>query len=156
MEPIPGAIFIKGDLRNGPTQDKIQRVLVSNEADVILSDMAPNTTGEKETNHIRIMELADEAFRISQKFLRNGGVLVCKIFSGGEETEFRLSLQKHFSKVSAFRPAASRKISPEMYYVAQGFVPDHMRVKVLKEQPLLYSQVEEDLENQSKRKKPGK
>lgn len=127
MKPIPGAVFIHGDLRATDTQEKLLRMLAPQEADVVLSDMAPNTTGEKETNHFRIMELADEAMKLALEVLRNGGTFVCKIFSGTEEQEFRQSLRQHFAKVRAIRPRASHRVSPEIYYIAQGFVPKHLR-----------------------------
>lgn len=127
MPSIPGAIFIQGDLREPQTQTKLRSALASNEADVILSDMSPPTTGEKETNHLRIMQLAEQAFDLAQALLRNGGTFVCKIFSGSEENEFRSLLKTHFAKVRAVRPAATRKVSPEVYYVAQGFVPPHLK-----------------------------
>lgn len=135
MEPIPGAVFIQGDMRDEATYDGIKRILASNEVDVVLSDMAPDTTGERETNHIRIMELAEEALEVCQRVMRNGGTFVCKVFSGAEEADFRDGLKKQFTKVRAFRPAASRKVSPEMYYVAQGFVPHHLRVRDVSSQP---------------------
>lgn len=127
MDMIPGAIFIRGDMRDDYTRRQLQYALASQEADVVLSDMAPNTTGERETNHVRIMELADMSFRFSQKILRNGGTFVCKIFAGSEETCFRKSLSEWFTKVKPFRPIATRRASPEMYYVAQGFVPAHLK-----------------------------
>lgn len=141
MEPVPGAIFIRGDLREGQTHEKILWALAPYEADVVLSDMAPDTTGEKETNHVRIMELADEAFRIARNVLRNGGTFVCKIFSGADERDFHHSLRQCFAKVRAIRPAPSRKVSPEIYYVAQGFVPQHMQAGEMAEQNSLYRQL---------------
>lgn len=127
MDVVPGAVFIQGDIRDDFTHRKLQFALASSEADVVLSDMSPNTTGEKETNHVRIMELADEAFRVSRRILRNGGTFVCKIFSGADETAFRAGLGECFTRVKAYRPAATHRASPETYYVAQGFVPEHLR-----------------------------
>lgn len=126
MEPIPGAVFIQGDMRSQSTHNYLLHALSQREADVVLSDMAPDTTGEKETNHVRIMDLADEALRLARSILRNGGTFCCKIFSGADEKRFREELRQCFVKVRAFRPAATRKMSPEIYYIAQGFVPKHM------------------------------
>lgn len=125
MERVAGAIFVQGDLRDALTQRKVQYALASHEADVVLSDMAPDTISDKGTNHVRIMELAEEALRISKNILRNGGTLVCKVFSGADEREFRNQLRECFAKVRAVRPKACRKKSSEIYYVAQGFVPKH-------------------------------
>lgn len=127
MDVIPGAIFIQGDMQEDYTHRLLRYALASHEADVVLSDMAPKTTGEKETNHVRIMELADISFYLSRGILRNGGTFVCKIFSGADEIDFRKSLSKWFTKVKPFRPSATRRTSPEVYYVAQGFVPEHLK-----------------------------
>lgn len=127
MDAIPGAIFVQGDMHDDYTHRQLRYALASHEADVVLSDMAPNTTGEKETNHVRIMELADISFSMSRKILRNGGTFVCKIFSGADEIPFRKRLNKWFTKVKPFRPSATRRTSPEIYYIAQGFVPEHLK-----------------------------
>eukprot|EP00177_Eucheuma_denticulatum_P005025 GFKZ01009150.1.p1 GENE.GFKZ01009150.1~~GFKZ01009150.1.p1 ORF type:complete len:278 (+),score=33.94 GFKZ01009150.1:48-881(+) len=127
MEQIPGAIFVHGDIADDTVHHKIIHGLNGKEADAVLSDMAPFTTGEKERDHLLIMELAGEALVVAQKVLRNGGIFCCKVFAGGEEKEFRDELEDCFVKVRTFKPAASRKVSREVYYVAQGFVPLHLR-----------------------------
>lgn len=126
MEPIPGAMYVRGDMNIEQTYQKVVFGLAGKEADVVISDMAPPTTGEKETDHIRIIQLADEALAFAHQVLRNGGTFCCKIFSGAEEIDFRKDLESSFVKVKAVKPAASRKISKEIYYVAQGYVPAHM------------------------------
>lgn len=126
MEPISGAMFVQGDVRHEDTFEKILQGLTGREADVVVSDMAPSTTGEKERDHILIMQLADEALAVAHRLLRNGGTFCCKIFSGAEEADFRKDLESSFVKVKAVKPAASRKISKEIYYVAKGYVPAHM------------------------------
>lgn len=126
MEEIPGAVFIQGDMKDDVTHRKIMLGLEEREADVVLSDMSPSTTGEKERDHLLIMELAEEAFTVAQKVLRNGGTFCCKVFQGAEEHEFRDALEDSFVKVKTIKPAASRKASREVYYVAQGFVPEHL------------------------------
>lgn len=128
MEAIGGAVFVRGDMREEKTQRAVDRALQGQEADVVLSDMAPDTTGEGETNHVRSIALAELAAGTAERLLRNGGVLVVKVFSGSEEMEFRERLCESYTKVRAFRPAATRSASREVYYVAQGFVPEHLRV----------------------------
>lgn len=127
MVRIAGAKFVQGDMQDTRTHTQLRQALDGHEADVVVSDMAPDTTGEKETNHVRIMELADLALHLAQDVLRNGGTFVCKLFSGAEERDFRARLAAHFIKVRMMRPAASRQKSPEVYYVAQGYVPPHLR-----------------------------
>lgn len=126
MEPISGAMFVHGDINDDLTYQKIVLGLGGTEADVVLSDMAPSTTGEKERDHVLMMQLADEALSLAHRVLRNGGVFCCKIFAGADEAEFRKDLESCFVKVKAVKPAASRKISRERYYLAQGYVPAHM------------------------------
>lgn len=75
------------------------------------------------------MQLAEEALYFASKVLRNGGTFCCKIFSGGEEIDFREDLQSNFLKVKGYKPAASKKASKEIYYVAQGFVPAHLTLE---------------------------
>ena len=142
MNPITGATFLKADIFDTEDSDLLNR-LVNYEMDVVLSDMAPDTTGEKDVNHARIMELAERAFHMCHQCLRNGGTFVCKIFSGDQETEFRdVLLKRHFTNVKAFRPKATRKSSPELYYVARGYVPAHMTIdidNIDKGRPYLYN-----------------
>lgn len=139
MDPIPGAIFVRGDMSVESTHDKIFYALHGREADVVLCDMAPWTTGQKEHDHVQIMQLADEALHVAQKIMRNGGTFCCKVFSGADEVEFRKDLESTFVKVKAFKPAASRKHSKEVYYVAQGFVPAHMNAEDTHNRVELYS-----------------
>jgi 23S rRNA (uridine2552-2'-O)-methyltransferase len=127
MEPIPGARFVRGDFMDTETQATIRHLLHGSEADVVLSDMSPSTTGDKGLNHDRIMALAEEGAVVAKTLLRNGGVFVCKLFNGEGEREFREFLRSDFLKVKACKPNASRKASPEIYYVATGYVPKHMQ-----------------------------
>jgi len=127
MDPIEGAVFVKGDMNLDSTRENILHAIDGSEVDVVLSDMSPSTTGEKETNHVRIMQLADEALSFAESVLRNGGTFCCKIFSGREEVDFRAHLRTHFVNVKGFKPLSSRKLSPETYYIARGYVPQHLR-----------------------------
>jgi 23S rRNA (uridine2552-2'-O)-methyltransferase len=127
MEPIPGAQFVCGDFTEADVQARIRYALGGQEADVVLSDMSPDTMGDKVVNHSRIMDLAEEAMMFARSVLRNGGVFVCKVFNGASEKNFRESLRQDFVKVKAVKPEASKKTSPEIYYVATGFVPEHLR-----------------------------
>lgn len=129
MEEIDGAMFVQGDITNAETHRKILNGLNGREADVVLSDMSPSTTGEKERDHLLIMELADEAFNIAKQLLRNGGIFCCKVFAGAEETEFRNQLEDCFVKVKKFKPAASKQFSKEVYYVGKGYVPQHFATR---------------------------
>lgn len=141
MDPIRGAIFVQGDMNLESTHRKILYGLRGKEADAVLCDMAPRTTGQKEQDHLQIMQLADEALLVAHKILRNGGTFCCKIFAGAEERDFRNDLEASFVKVKAFKPAASRKFSKEIYYIAQGYVPSHMRIEDLGMKEELYEHI---------------
>lgn len=127
MERVPGARFVRGDFMDPETQATVRRLLRGSEADVVLSDLSPSTTGDKGLNHDRILALAEEAAAVAKTLLRNGGVFVCKLFNGAGERAFRDALREDFLKVKAVKPDASRRTSTEMFYVATGFVPAHLQ-----------------------------
>lgn len=121
MEPIPNVNSFVGDFLNASTLMNLKQHLNGRKANVILSDMAPKTCGIKKIDHIRIMSLIEGVFEFSKLFLQKEGSMAVKVFQGGTESKLLSVLKKHFTKVSHFKPAASRKESVEMYLVAQGF-----------------------------------
>ena len=128
MEALNGdAKFVGGDIRNEATHAAIIRALDYEEADVILSDMAPHTTSDVETSHWRSIELGRAALSTADTILRSGGAMVVKIFAGADEADFRNEMRERFVKVRAFKPKASKKHSVEHYLVANGFVPLQLR-----------------------------
>lgn len=120
MEPVPGATVLKGDLTDPAVADAAIAAL-GGKADVVLSDMAPNTTGHAATDHLRIMALAEIALDVAFQVLAPGGAFVCKVFQGGSEREMLAALKQRFASVRHAKPPASRKESAETYVVAQGF-----------------------------------
>ena len=120
MDPLEDVTFIQGDF----TDEDIYQELMSyakDGIDVVLSDMAPVTTGHKKTDHIRIMDLVEQACYFAIDVLKPGGSFVAKTLQGGGQNDVMILLKKNFQKVSHFKPASSRKESSEMYVVAQGF-----------------------------------
>ena len=95
--------------------------LLDGPADLMLSDMAPNTTGHGATDHIRIMALAEMALDFALEVLNEGGNFVAKVFQGGSEREMLARMKQHFATVRHAKPPASRKESSELYVVATGF-----------------------------------
>lgn len=89
--------------------------------DVVISDMAANTTGDHQTDHLRIVALLEESLIFAEKVLNNGGCFVGKIFQGGSSDEILKQLRKSFSTVKYFKPDSSRKDSSETYLMALGF-----------------------------------
>lgn len=120
MDPIPGAILIQGDF-NDPDMPERLRALLGGQADLVLSDMAPNTTGHAATDHLRIMALAELAAAFAREVLAPDGTFVAKVFQGGSERAMLEALKRDFVSVRHAKPPASRKESSELYVVAMGF-----------------------------------
>ena len=122
MEPLEGAHLICGDFCSPQKGEEIKGYL-NGRVRVVLSDMAAPSTGHPQTDHMRIMALAEEAFLFAQDILEKGGAFVAKVLQGGTEKELLQLLKKHFEKVCHFKPPASRSDSAEMYVIALGFRP---------------------------------
>jgi 23S rRNA (uridine2552-2'-O)-methyltransferase len=118
--PVAGAEFIQGDFM-AEGMDVTLTEMLGGKADLVLSDMAPNTTGHVATDHIRIMALAETALAFACEILNPGGAFVAKLFQGGAERDMLNTLKLQFRNVRHAKPPASRKDSKEMYVVATGF-----------------------------------
>ena len=90
-------------------------------ADIVMSDMAAPTTGHKQTDHLRIMALAEMAYDFARDVLEPGGVYIAKLFQGGAEKDLLDLLKAEFEQVRHVKPKASRSDSSETYIVATGF-----------------------------------
>ena len=93
----------------------------SGTADVVVSDMAPNTVGHKKTDHLRQMVLLEYAFDSALRALKPGGAMIVKSFTGGTTGDLIKQIKGHFDTVHHIKPPASRKDSVEMFIVALGF-----------------------------------
>ncbi len=120
IEPVSGAEFILGDFMT-PGMDDALAAKLDGAADLVLSDMAPNTTGHVATDHLRIIALADLALDFAIRNLAHGGAFVTKLFQGGAQADTLATLKRHFREVRHAKPKASRKDSRELYVVAMGF-----------------------------------
>ena len=120
IEPIQGTTLVQGDFEDPEMPDRLT-ALLGGAPDLVLSDMAPNTTGHAATDHIRIMVLAELALDFATAILAPGGAFVAKVFQGGSERQMLLPLKQRFATVKHAKPPASRKESSELYVVAQGF-----------------------------------
>ena len=118
--PIAGAKILRADVHDPATVTAI-RAELGGLADVVLSDMAPATTGHAATDHLRIVALAEAAFAVASEILRPGGVFVAKVFQGGAEGPLLAQLKRAFSELRHAKPPASRAQSAETYVVAKGF-----------------------------------
>jgi len=120
MDPVPPAIVLHLDFTKDSAPDALKTAL-DGEADLVLSDMAAPTTGHRETDHIRIIALADMAYEFAAEVLAPGGAFVAKVFQGGSERDLLARLKQDFATIRHVKPPASRAESAEVYVVAQGF-----------------------------------
>lgn len=118
--PIPGAIILQGDFTSPSLQAQL-KALTDGKVDIVMSDMAPNSTGHAATDHLRIMALVEEAFIFACEVLKPQGVFVAKVWQGGTEGEVLAKMKQHFTTVKHAKPKSSRQDSAESYVVAMGF-----------------------------------
>lgn len=116
IDPIEGVIDIQGDFLDSLILTKIQERGLN--CNIVLSDMAANTTGHHTTDHLRTMLLCEQAFEFAIKVLEPGGHFISKVFQGGTENKLLTQIKMHFDLVKHFKPAASRKESSEFYLIA--------------------------------------
>lgn len=119
-EPIEGAILLQQDFTSEDAAGKI-KALLNGPVDVVMSDMAANTTGVQNVDHLRTLGLVEMAYEFAKEVLVEGGIFIAKVFQGGTENSLLVDMRQHFNKVSHYKPDASRQDSVEMYVVAQGF-----------------------------------
>ncbi|MBR1399880.1 MAG: RlmE family RNA methyltransferase [Alphaproteobacteria bacterium] len=119
-QPIAGATLLQQDFTEPDAPEKLKDLL-HGAADVVMSDMAANTTGHQQTDHLRTIHLVELAYEFAKEVLAEGGIFIAKVFQGGTEGELLSDMKKHFAKVSHYKPDASRQDSVEIYVVAQGF-----------------------------------
>jgi 23S rRNA (uridine2552-2'-O)-methyltransferase len=128
MKPVAGVEFLKLDFLDTSTPDRLKTMLggragetTAGAADVVLSDMAANTTGHRQTDHLRIMALAQAAADFAREVLDTGGGFLCKVLQGGTEAALLAELKRDFASVRHVKPPASRSDSAELYLLARGF-----------------------------------
>lgn len=120
IDPMAGVEFIQLDFLDESAPGKLIEML-GGPADVVMSDMAANTTGHKKTDHLRIIGLAEAAIYFAREILAPGGAFVAKVFQGGTESQLLTDLKRDFAVVRHVKPAASRADSAELYVLATGF-----------------------------------
>ncbi len=123
VDPVRGAEIVVGDF-DDPALPARLREMLGGPADLVLSDMAPNTTGHAATDHIRIIGLAELALDFAMEVLAEGGSFVAKVFQGGSEQDMLVPMKRAFASVRHAKPPASRKESSELYVVATGYRPE--------------------------------
>ncbi len=120
VEPLPPAQLMQADFTDPGCGERLM-ALLGGAPDVVLSDMAPNTVGHRQTDHLRIMGLIEVAADFAMQVLKPGGAFVTKAFQGGETGILFGELKRRFAEVKNVKPKASRQDSSEVYIVATGF-----------------------------------
>ena len=120
VEPIEGVTIFQMDFMADEAPKALEEAL-GGPADLVMSDMAANTVGHKQTDHLRTMGLVEAGAWFAVDNLAPGGTYLAKVLAGGTDTELLALLKKHFKTVKHAKPPASRKGSSEWYVIAQGF-----------------------------------
>ena len=119
MEKINNVEFLKGDFLKIDTREKIYNYF-NKKVDIVISDMAADTSGNKDLDSFRTGELCLEAMKLAQKILNNEGVFISKLFMGSTFTEIDKKANEIFKKVVKYKPLSSRKESKEIYIYCRG------------------------------------
>ena len=119
-DPIEGVVILQMDFMDEDAPERLRESL-GGAADLVLSDMAANTVGHQQTDHLRTMALVEAGLEFAAEVLRPGGAYVAKVLAGGADSQLVAEMKRHFATVKHAKPPASRKDSSEWYVVAQGF-----------------------------------
>ena len=119
-DPIDGVTLLEMDFMDEAAPEVLREAL-GGPADLVLSDMAANTVGHQQTDHLRTMGLVEAGLQFATEVLRPGGAFVAKVLAGGADNSLVAEMKRHFTTVKHAKPPASRKDSSEWYVVAQGF-----------------------------------
>jgi 23S rRNA (uridine2552-2'-O)-methyltransferase len=119
-DPIEGVAIVQMDFMDEAAPDRLKDA-IGGPADLVLSDMAANTVGHPQTDHLRTMALVEAGLEFAREVLRPGGAFVAKVLAGGADNDLVAQLKRNFATVKHAKPPASRKESSEWYVIAQGF-----------------------------------
>jgi 23S rRNA (uridine2552-2'-O)-methyltransferase len=122
-DPIEGVAILQLDFMDESAPEQLRQAL-GGPADLVLSDMAANTVGHQQTDHLRTMGLVEAGLEFATEVLRPGGAFVAKVLAGGADHALVADLKRNFASVKHAKPPASRKGSSEWYVIAQGFKGD--------------------------------
>ncbi len=121
MPPIACTDFIQGDFSSDETYEQLNALVDYKKIDSIVSDMAPNMSGNKTSDQAKSIHLLELALDFAKDNLTTGGSFVAKLFQGQGSDEYIKQVRECFSKVTQFKPKSSRPRSREVYVIAQGF-----------------------------------
>ncbi len=120
MEPLQDVVFIQGDFREQAVSDQLDSVLADKPVDLVISDMAPNMSGNRDVDQAGAMYLAELAFETAQALLKPGGDFLVKVFQGEGCDQLQRAMRRQFREVRTRKPKASRARSREVYLLARG------------------------------------
>ncbi|RDD62480.1 RlmE family RNA methyltransferase [Ferruginivarius sediminum] len=120
LEPLPGVEILQGDMNEPETVDRL-RARLGGPADAVLSDMAPNATGHKRTDQLRVLAVVEAALDFAERVLAPGGMFLAKTMQSGGTGELAARLKREFRQVRYVKPPASRSASAETYVLATGY-----------------------------------
>lgn len=122
IDEIAGVDFVQMDFMDDEAPDVLKEMIGGDgKVDIVLSDMAPNTTGHRQTDHLRIMAVVEAGYYFALEVLKPEGIYVAKVLQGGTQNTLLAEMKKHFKTIKHIKPPASRKESAEQYLVAMGF-----------------------------------
>lgn len=121
MDPIPGVTLLEDDFTEDDAPGKVMAAMKGRPVNLVLSDMAAETTGHRKTDHLRTTYLFELAVDFAYRNLSPGGAFLSKVFRGGAEADALRDMKAAFQSVAHVKPPASRKESPELYVLAKGF-----------------------------------
>lgn len=124
---MPNSVFIKGDINILDFGPVMELHGFTDPFDIIISDMAPDTTSSRFTDQMKSLELCEMALHTAHRLLKPGGNFVCKIFDSGDAMGFRDDLKKCFKSVQLLRPKSVQNSSKEFFMIGMGFLPDPER-----------------------------
>ena len=120
-DPIDGVAILQMDFMDDAAPESLRKAVGTDQVDLVMSDMAANTVGHPQTDHLRTMALVEAGMEFAAEVLRPGGAYVAKVLAGGADNNLVAELKRHFATVKHAKPPASRKDSSEWYVIAQGF-----------------------------------
>ncbi|MGI9259522.1 MAG: RlmE family RNA methyltransferase [Gammaproteobacteria bacterium] len=121
MQPLAGVTFILGDFTSDPIRESLLASMGEERVDLVMSDMAPNITGNRAVDQPRMISLAEDAMVFSEEALRQGGSFLVKLFQGEGFEDYVALVRTRFGRVKLIKPQASRSDSREMYLLAGNY-----------------------------------
>lgn len=121
MDPLPHVSFLQGDFTQNDTLNTLEDYLNHETIDLLLSDMAPNLSGDRTIDQPRVMHLTELAYDFAQAYLKQDADMLIKVFQGRDFDQFLATLKQAFQKVKVVKPKASNQHSTEVYLLCRGF-----------------------------------